>query len=79
MGGCDKTTPGLVMGALSMGLPFIYLPAGPMLRGNYAGRHLGSGTDDIQVSGTSAAPATISKEAMARDRRRASPAPTATA
>ena len=30
MGGCDKTTPGLTMGALSMGLPFIYLPAGPM-------------------------------------------------
>ncbi len=45
MGGCDKTTPALVMGAISMGLPFIYLPAGPMLRGNYAGRVLGSGTD----------------------------------
>ncbi|NND92604.1 MAG: dihydroxy-acid dehydratase [Granulosicoccus sp.] len=45
MGGCDKTTPGLTMGAISMGLPFIYLPAGPMLRGNYAGKVLGSGTD----------------------------------
>jgi dihydroxy-acid dehydratase len=45
MGGCDKTTPGLVMGALSMGLPFIYLPAGPMLRGNYKGQVLGSGSD----------------------------------
>ena len=45
MGGCDKTTPGLVMGALSMGLPFIYLPAGPMLRGNWLGRTLGSGSD----------------------------------
>ena len=45
MGGCDKTTPGLVMGALSMGLPFIYLPAGPMLRGNWQGRTLGSGSD----------------------------------
>ncbi len=45
MGGCDKTTPALVMGAVSAGLPFIYLPAGPMLRGNYAGRTLGSGTD----------------------------------
>lgn len=45
MGGCDKTTPGLVMGALSMGLPFIYLPAGPMLRGNWKGRVLGSGSD----------------------------------
>ncbi|MCB1992150.1 MAG: dihydroxy-acid dehydratase, partial [Geminicoccaceae bacterium] len=45
MGGCDKTTPALVMGAISMGIPFIYLPAGPMLRGNYAGATLGSGTD----------------------------------
>ena len=34
MGGCDKTTPGLIMGAISMGLPAIYVPAGPMLRGN---------------------------------------------
>jgi len=45
MGGCDKTTPGLTMGALSMGLPFIYLPAGPMLRGNWRGNVLGSGSD----------------------------------
>ncbi|GGA66206.1 dihydroxy-acid dehydratase [Nitratireductor aestuarii] len=45
MGGCDKTTPALVMGAISMNLPFIFLPAGPMLRGNYAGQYLGSGTD----------------------------------
>jgi dihydroxy-acid dehydratase len=45
MGGCDKTTPGLVMGALSMGLPFVYLPAGPMLRGNWRGQVLGSGSD----------------------------------
>ena len=45
MGGCDKTTPGLLMGALSMGLPCIYLPAGPMLRGNWRGHTLGSGSD----------------------------------
>jgi dihydroxy-acid dehydratase len=45
MGGCDKSTPALVMGAVSMGLPFIYMPAGAMLRGNYAGQKLGSGTD----------------------------------
>ena len=45
MGGCDKTTPGLVMGAISAGVPMIYLPAGPMLRGNYAGKPLGSGSD----------------------------------
>ena len=45
MGGCDKTTPGLIMGALTAGLPFIFMPAGPMLRGNYAGQQLGSGSD----------------------------------
>jgi len=45
LGGCDKTTPALIMGATSMGLPFIYVPAGPMLRGNWHGEHLGSGTD----------------------------------
>ena len=45
MGGCDKTTPALIMGALTAGVPFIYMPAGPMLRGNYAGRVLGSGSD----------------------------------
>jgi dihydroxy-acid dehydratase len=45
MGGCDKTTPGLLMGAISMGIPAIYVPAGPMLRGNWRGRELGSGTD----------------------------------
>ncbi len=45
MGGCDKSTPALIMGAVSMGLPFIFMPAGAMLRGNYAGAKLGSGTD----------------------------------
>jgi len=45
MGGCDKTTPGLLMGAISMGLPMIYMPAGPMLRGNWHGQPLGSGSD----------------------------------
>lgn len=45
MGGCDKTTPGLLMGAISMDLPAIYLPAGPMLRGNWNGQVLGSGSD----------------------------------
>jgi dihydroxy-acid dehydratase len=45
MGGCDKTTPGLLMGAISAGTPSIFLPAGPMLRGNWNGQPLGSGTD----------------------------------
>ncbi|HUD68504.1 MAG TPA: L-arabinonate dehydratase [Candidatus Sulfotelmatobacter sp.] len=45
MGGCDKTTPALLMGAISAGLPAIYFPAGPMLRGNWHGKVLGSGSD----------------------------------
>lgn len=45
MGGCDKTTPALLMGAISMNLPTIFLPAGPMLRGDYRGQFLGSGSD----------------------------------
>jgi dihydroxy-acid dehydratase len=45
LGGCDKTVPGLVMAATSMNLPAIFVPAGPMLRGNWAGKTLGSGTD----------------------------------
>jgi len=45
MGGCDKTTPGLLMGAISAGQPAIFFPAGPMLRGNFEGKPLGSGSD----------------------------------
>src|SRR3954447_480855 len=45
IGGCDKTTPGLVMGATSADLPSIFVPAGPMLAGNWKGARLGSGTD----------------------------------
>src|SRR5688572_3982990 len=45
MGGCDKTTPALIMGAISMDLPAIFMPAGPMLRGNWHGEPLGSGSD----------------------------------
>ncbi|WP_334165863.1 L-arabinonate dehydratase [Achromobacter mucicolens] len=45
MGGCDKTTPALIMGAVSMDLPTIFVPAGPMLRGNWNGNTLGSGSD----------------------------------
>ena len=45
MGGCDKTTPGLLMGATSMNLPAIYMPAGPMLRGHWREATLGSGSD----------------------------------
>ena len=45
MGGCDKTTPALVMGATSMNLPTIYMPAGPMLTGHWRENTLGSGSD----------------------------------
>jgi dihydroxy-acid dehydratase len=45
LGGCDKTTPALVMGAVSCGLPFIFVPCGPMLRAHWRGETLGSGSD----------------------------------
>ncbi|MEZ0076913.1 dihydroxy-acid dehydratase [Planotetraspora sp. GP83] len=45
MGGCDKTTPALLMGAISMDLPVIFVPCGPMVPGDWQGRRLGSGSD----------------------------------
>lgn len=45
LGGCDKTTPALVMGATSMNLPTLFLPAGPMLTARWRGQTLGSGSD----------------------------------
>ena len=44
MGGCDKTTPGLLMGAISMNIPAIYIPAGASLNGNFKGEKIGTGT-----------------------------------
>jgi dihydroxy-acid dehydratase len=44
LGGCDKTTPGLLMGALSMDIPVIFCPAGPMLNDRYRGQTVGAGT-----------------------------------
>ena len=44
LGGCDKTTPGLLMGAISMDVPCIFVPAGPMLSGHWRGQKLGAGT-----------------------------------
>lgn len=48
LGGCDKNTPALLMGAISMNLPAIFVPAGPMLRGNWHGQILGSGSDVLK-------------------------------
>ena len=45
LGGCDKTVPAMIMGACSANYPAIFMPAGPMLRGNYRGNVLGSGSD----------------------------------
>ncbi|MCX5089432.1 L-arabinonate dehydratase [Streptomyces sp. NBC_00365] len=45
MGGCDKSTPALLMGAASVDLPAVFVPAGPMLPGHWRGEVLGSGTD----------------------------------
>jgi dihydroxy-acid dehydratase len=44
MGGCDKTTPGLLMGALSADLPCLFVPAGPMLNDRHRGAAVGAGT-----------------------------------
>ncbi len=55
LGGCDKTTPGLLMGAISMGLPALFCPAGPMLNDRHQGKTVGAGThtrlfwDDYQA------------------------------
>src|SRR5256886_9943609 len=48
MGGCDKTTPALVMGAISMNLPAIYMPAGPMLTGHWRAKTTGSGSENLE-------------------------------
>src|ERR671911_2338920 len=50
LAGCDKTTPALLMGAASVDLPTIGISGGPMLRGVYKGRAIGSGTNTISMS-----------------------------
>ena len=50
MAGCDKTTPALLMGAASCNLPSLMVSGGAMLRGNYKGRVIGSGTGVWQMS-----------------------------
>lgn len=45
LGGCDKTSPGQLMGAASVDLPTIIVSSGPMLNGKFRGQTIGSGTD----------------------------------
>lgn len=45
MGGCDKTVPGLLMGAFMVDLPILFFPGGPMMRGSWRGEPVASGTD----------------------------------
>jgi dihydroxy-acid dehydratase len=45
LGGCDKTTPGQLMGAASVDLPAMVVSSGPMLNGKFKGKNIGSGTD----------------------------------
>ena len=45
LGGCDKTTPGQLMGAVSVDIPTIVVSSGPMLNGKWQGKDIGSGTD----------------------------------
>ena len=54
LGGCDKTTPALVMGAFLRTLPFIFVPCGPMLRAHWRGETLGSGVGRLEVLGRAA-------------------------
>ena len=57
LAGCDKTTPGTLMGAISMGLPTLFCPAGPMLNDRHRGQAVGAGThtrkfwDELQSGG----------------------------
>jgi dihydroxy-acid dehydratase len=50
LGGCDKTTPGQLMGAASVDLPAMVVSSGPMLNGKFQGRDIGSGTDVWRLS-----------------------------
>ena len=78
LGGCDKTVPALLMGAISMNLPAIFVPAGPMLRGNWRGPDPGQRQRRLEVLGR-AARGRRSTSARGARWRTASPAPSAPA
>jgi dihydroxy-acid dehydratase len=72
MTGCDKTTPALLMGAISCDLPAIVVSGGPMLNGRYQGKTVGSGTDvwrlseEVRAGTISQADFTAAEEGMSR-------------
>ena len=68
LGGCDKTTPGQLMGAASVDLPTIVVSSGPMLNGKFRGRDLGSGTDVWKFSEAVRAGTMSLKDFMAAER-----------
>jgi L-arabonate dehydrase len=49
LSGCDKTTPAMLMGAASADVPAIMVTGGPMLRGMWRDREIGSGTDARKI------------------------------
>jgi dihydroxy-acid dehydratase len=68
LGGCDKTTPGQLMGAASVDLPTLVVSSGPMLNGKFRGRDLGSGTDVWKFSEAVRAGQMSLKDFMAAER-----------
>ncbi|MBP7063707.1 IlvD/Edd family dehydratase [Ferrovibrio sp.] len=52
IGGCDKTVPAQLMGAISVDLPTIFLPVGPMVVGHHQGEVLGACTDCRRLWGS---------------------------
>jgi dihydroxy-acid dehydratase len=67
MGGCDKTTPGLLMGAASVDLPVMFVSSGPMLNGKFRGKDIGSGTTSGASRGVRAGEMTLA-DFMAAER-----------
>ncbi|MEV0216450.1 IlvD/Edd family dehydratase [Micromonospora sp. NPDC050695] len=74
LSGCDKTTPGLLMGAASVDLPTLMMTGGPMLNGKFRGQDIGSGTvvwrftEEMRAGRMSAADCAEAEVGMSRSR-----------